>query len=246
LTTQQQTEALERLEIKGIDQALMFRVFYGFAALALLSLAILAGGHWLSRLISRGGYTEDITPREIVIGNNVLSVPSNAIRFESARRDGDADRLDLYLHWPDMKGYTAAARDDFNDVSGRKAILFLTFEPRLMALDMSERFDPIYRSLVVEPATPGENGLEFYGFKPDTGYAGEKLAVAKQAGKPPFVARCLTGAAAAQSLAPCERDVAVGDRLTLLYRFPENLLGSWRQLDEAVAQKAQHYLKTAN
>jgi hypothetical protein len=246
LTTRQQTEALEGLEIKGIDQALMFRVFYGFAALALLSLVILVAGHWLSRLISRGGYTEDTTPCEIVIGNNVLSVPSNAIRFASARRDGDADRLDLYLHWPDMKGYTAATRDDFNDVSGRKDVLFLTFQPRQMPLDMSGRFDPIYRLLIVDPGTPGENGLEFYAFKPDTGYAGEKLAVAKRPGKPPFVARCLAGAAAAQSLAPCERDVAVGDGLTLLYRFPENLLGSWRQLDEAVTQKARSYLKTAN
>jgi len=243
---QQQTEALEGLEIKGIDQVLMFRVFYGFAALALLSLAILVGGHWLSHVISTGGYTEDMTPHEIVIGNNVLSVPSNAIRFASARRDGDASRLDLYLHWPDMKGYTAAARADFNDVSGKKDILFLTFQPRQMPLDMSGRFDPIYRLLVVEPATPGENGLEFYAFKPDTGYAGEKLAVAKRPGKPPFVARCLIGSSGAQSLAPCERDVAVGDRLTLLYRFPENLLGSWPQLDNAVMQKARDYLKTAN
>ena len=224
----------------------MFRVFYGFAALTLLSLAIFAGGHWLSRLLSRGDYTEDPTPREIVIGNNVLSVPSNAIRFASARRDGEAARIDLYLHWPDMEGYTAAARDDFNDVSGRRDILFVTFEPQQMPLDMSERFDPIYRSLVAEPAKPGENGIEFYDFKPDTGYAGEKLAVAKRPGKLPFVARCLTGAAATQSLAPCERDIAVGDRLTLLYRFPESLLGSWRQLDEAVTRRARDYLKAAN
>jgi len=243
---QQQTEALEGLEIKGIDQALMFRVFYGFAAVALLSLIILAGGHWLSRVLSRGGYTEDTTPREVVIGNNVLSVPSNAIRFGSARRDGEADQLDLYLHWPDMKGYTAATRADFNDVGGKKDILFLTFEPRQMPLDMSARFDPIYRLLVVEPATSGENGLTFYTFKADTGYADEMLAVAKRPGKPPFVARCLTGVAAAQSLAPCERDIAVGDRLTLLYRFPENLLGSWRQLDEAVMQTARSYLTRAN
>ncbi|TAN09170.1 MAG: hypothetical protein EPN45_08020 [Rhizobiaceae bacterium] len=243
---QQQTEALEGLEIKGIDQALMFRVFYGFAALALLSLAILIAGHWLSRFLSNGDYTEDATLHEIVIGNNVLSVPSNAIRFSHARRDGEADRLDLYLHWPDMKGYTAATRDDFNDIGGRKAILFLTFEPRLMPLDMSGRFDPIYRTLIAEAGRPGENGLEFYDFKPDTGYAGEELAVAKRAGEQPFVARCLTGPSAAQSLAPCERDIAVGNRLTLLFRFPRNLLGSWQQLDKAVAQKASAYLKTAS
>lgn len=246
MATQQQTEALEGLEIKGIDQALMFRVFHVFAALALLSLVILIAGHWIGRIISQGAYTSDTTPREIVIGNNVLSVPSNAIRFANARRDGETDRLDLYLHWPDMKGYTAATRGDFNDTGSRKDILFLTFEPQFMSLDMSGRFDPIYRFLIVKPGSPGENGLEFHDFKPDTGYAGEKLAVAERPGKPPFVARCLTGPAAAQSLAPCERDIAVGDRLTLLYRFPQELLASWRQLDAAMARKAQEYLKTAD
>jgi hypothetical protein len=243
---QQQTEALEGLEIKGIDQALMFRVFYGFAAVALLSLVILIAGHWTGRLLSTGDYTDDTTLREIVVGNNVLSVPSNAIRFRHARHDGEANRLDLYLHWPDMKGYTAATRDDFNDAGGRRDILFLTFEPRLMPLDMSARFDPIYRTLIVEPGRPGENGLRLYNFKPDTGYAGEELAVAEQPGKPPFVARCLTGPSAAQSLAPCERDIAVGNKLTLLLRFPRSLLGSWPQLDKAVTQKAQAYLKTGN
>jgi hypothetical protein len=242
---QQQTEALEGLEIKGIDHALMFRVFHIFVALALFSLVILIGGHWIGHLISQGAYTSDTTAREIVIGNNVLSVPSNVIRFADARHDGETDRLDLYLHWPDMKGYTAATRVDFNAAGGRKDILFLTFEPQLMPLDMSGRFDPIYSFLIVKPGVPGDNGLEFYDFNQQTGYAGEKLAVAQRPGKPPFVARCLTGSAAAQSLAPCERDIAIGNRLTLLYRFPQELLGSWQQLDAAVAQKARSYLKTA-
>ncbi len=50
----------------------------------------------------------------MVIGNNVIAVPANIIRFEQARRDGIASRLDLYLRYPEMDGYSDAARDDFN------------------------------------------------------------------------------------------------------------------------------------
>jgi hypothetical protein len=49
---------------------------------------------------------------------------------------------------------------------------------------------------------------------------------------------------AAESMAPCERDIQVGNDLTLLYRFPRELLGKWQALDAAVTAKARHYLKT--
>ena len=92
----------------------MKRVFYAFAALALLSVAISLGGKWFGRSIAMAGYTDDTTVHEVVIGNNVIAVPANIIRFEQARRDGIASRLDLYLRYPEMDGYSEAARDDFN------------------------------------------------------------------------------------------------------------------------------------
>ena len=52
--------------------------------LALLSLLISVGGNWLGRSIALAGHTDDTTIHEIVIGNNVISVPANAIRFERA------------------------------------------------------------------------------------------------------------------------------------------------------------------
>ena len=52
------------------------------------------------------------------------------------------------------------------------------------------------------------------------------------------------GADAGQSLAPCERDLLVGERLSLTYRFPRQLLGDWRALDAAVAATAARILQT--
>ena len=191
----QQTVAV-RADAKPLDTDFIWRVFYVFAVLALLSVAISVGGKWLGKSIAMAGHTDDTTIHEIVIGNNVLSAPANAIRFERARRDGVADRLDLYLHWPDMRGYSEAVRNDFNDLDGVKRIMFVSFEERMMSRDMSGRLEPIYRSMIVTPGKSGPSAITFFGFTKKSGYMNELLAVAARPGKEPFVARCLSGPSA--------------------------------------------------
>ncbi|KUM28447.1 hypothetical protein AU467_11505 [Mesorhizobium loti] len=232
-------------EFEVVDSTFMKRVFYAFAALALLSVAISVGGKWLGRSIAMAGYSDDTTVRQVVMGNNVISVPANFIRFDQARRDGIASRLDLYLRYPEMDGYSTAARDDFNHTTTRK-IVFLSFEPRMMSRDMSGRFAPIYGALIVKPGTPGPGGTTLYGFTEKSGYLNEVLAVADRPGKDPFVARCLSGPSAEESLAPCERDIQVGDDLSLTYRFPRELLGNWQALDAAIATKVAGILKSGH
>jgi len=231
-------------DVRRIDQAFLLRTFYVFIVLAIASALIAAAGRWLGPSISMGGYTDDPALREIVIGNNVLSVPANAIRFPDARHDGVAARLDLYLRWPDLTGYSAAARNDFNATGGRKDILFLSFEPQTMSQDMSGRLQPIYRSLVVEPGRSEGNGITLYDFKPETGYLNEVLAVGRRAEGEPFVARCLTGSVGRESLAPCQRDVLTGNGLSLNYRFPSELLADWQALDAAIVAKAGSFIRT--
>ena len=235
----------ESPDFEVVNSTLMKRVFYIFAALALLSIAISVGGKWLGRSIAMAGYTDDATVRQIVLGNNLISVPANFIRFDQARRDGIASRLDLYLRYPEMDGYSTAARDDFNHATTRK-IIFLSFEPRMMSRDMSGRFAPIYSALIEKPGTPGPGGTTVYAFTEKSGYLNEVLAVAERPGKDPFVARCLSGPSAEESLAPCERDIQVGDDLSLTYRFPRELLANWPALDAAIAAKVAGILKTGH
>jgi hypothetical protein len=222
--------------------SLMTRVFYAFAALAVLSLGVSVGGKMLGRSVIMGGHTDDRTPRAIVIGDDVLHVPANMIRQEAARRDGSAERLDLYLRWPSLDGYTASTRDDFNHAGGRKAILFVSVEERSMSQDMSGRLLPIYDTLLRKPGAPAAAGLTAFDFKEGSGYANETLMVGPAAGEAPFAARCLSGASAAESLAPCERDIHVGTSLSLTYRFPAELLPRWRELEAAMRAKAGEFL----
>jgi hypothetical protein len=230
--------------VRPLDSTFMWRVFYVFGALALLSVAISVGGKWLGRSIVLAGHTDDTTIREIVIGNNIVAAPSNAIRFERDRRDGVADRLDLYLHWPDMRGYSVALRNDFNNVGGKRNVIFLSIEEQMMSRDMSGRFVPIYRQLIEQQGRLGPSGIVLFDFTEKSGYMNEVLAVAERRGAEPFVARCLTGPSAEESLAPCERDLLVGDGLSLTYRFPVELLADWEALDQAVVGKSLELIRS--
>lgn len=240
-----QAAATDSQEFTVIDSSLMMKVFYAFAAMALLSLAISLGGRWFGHSIAMAGYSDDKTIHEIVIGNNVIAVPANAIRFDRARHDGVASRLDLYLRYPSMDGYSDAARDDFNGRGPVKNIIFLSFEEKMMSRDMSGRFSPIYSALIAQPGSPGPGGTTLYDFKDKSGYLNEVLAVAQRPGQDPFVARCLSGSSAADSLAPCERDIQAGENLSLTYRFPQEFLADWQALDSAVALETARILKTA-
>lgn len=226
------------------DQKFMLRVLAAFTALALLSLGISVGGKWLGRTMSLAGHTDSARLHEIVIGNDVLVAPANAIRFERERRDGVAATLHLYLRWPDLTGYSAEARDEFNHVGGSRTIVFLSFEPRMMSRDMSGRLEPIYRSLIEQAGEAGPSGLTRYRFTEKSGYMNEVLVVSPHEGAGRFVARCLTGPTAAESLASCERDVHVGKDLTLSYRFPEHLLEEWRLLDAKIMALVGRMIRT--
>src|SRR5690606_28589325 len=92
----------------------MTRVFFAFAALAVLSLAISVGGKWLGRYIATVWHTEDMTRHSISIGDRSITIPANMTRYGEQRRDGEAVRVELYVQWPEMTGYTPADSDAFN------------------------------------------------------------------------------------------------------------------------------------
>ncbi len=224
-------------------QAFAFHTLLAFAALAILSLVVCLAGHWFGRTLSEGGHTSDTTRYRVTIGENVLTPPANTIRFKSERRDGPSETLHLYLHWPDMAGYSAETRDAFNNTLGRSSILFLTLTSQTMSRDMSGRFEPIYSQLIEDMSRQGPGGLAVHDFKPDSGYESETLVVGPAEQGKRFVARCLVGRLAEQSLAGCERDVAIGRALSLTYRFPRHLLKDWRALDAAVIEFAGSLLQ---
>ena len=221
------------------------KVLLVVAILAVVSLAISVGGRWLGRSIAMAGHTDDSTPRAIVIGKELLAIPANMIRFDGARRDGNTSKIDLYLRWPTMDGYSQEARDEFNHVDGARTILFVRIEERMMSRDMSGRLEPVYRSLI-GPARTGPAGLAVHTFTNRSGYGDELLVVGDEQNTRPFVMRCLSGNLARESVAPCERDIHIGSDLSLTYRMPAELAGSWREVEAAIRAAADRFLKVGD
>lgn len=221
------------------------RLFVIIGAIMALTLVIHLGGRAIGRSLSTGGHSTSTEIHKIIIDNNLLTIPENMIRFANQRRSGSHHRIDLYALYPQMSGYTSDTRAWFNDLAPDRRLVFISIDERQMSRDMSGRYAPIY-SVITEPT--GEtaiSGLSRRAFTPASGYSNEELLVGtEESGHPRFVARCLTGADAAMALSACERDIHIGDNLSLTYRFPRSMLGEWRALEAAVRRFAASTVAT--
>ena len=183
---------------KPLDSDFMWRVFYVFAALALLSVAISVGGKWLGKSIAMAGHTDDTTVHEIVIGNNVLSAPANAIRFERARRDGVADAARPLSALAGHATATARRRATISTMPDGVKRHHLPVVRG--AHDVARHERPLRADLPLADRHAGQartrRASRFFDFTEKSGYLNEVLAVAARPGKDPFVARCLSAARA--------------------------------------------------
>ncbi len=225
-----QPRAEEQFDV--VQSRFAMRLFALLAIIAALTLVIHFGGRAIGRSLSTGGHSASTEVHRIVIGNNVLSVPENMIRFVNQRRDGMHQRLDLYMLFPQMTGYAPERRDWFNDQAPDRRLVFVSIDESQMSRDMSGRYDPIY-SVITNPAgETAPSGLERHAFLASSGYSNEELLVGPaEPGGSRFVVRCLSGPDASLTLSACERDIHVGDHLSLTYRFPRSMLGEWRTLE---------------
>lgn len=225
-----------------VRQVTGLRLMFG-ASLALVAIAalVLAAAWIMGSALSRAGHSADRSLREVVIGNDVLSVPANVIRFPSQRRSGDAGRLDVYLRWPDLAGYSEAARDDFSSDAVNPSLLFLTIEPRSMTQDMTGRIGPIYSKFMNGPVLDATGGLKRRSIAGTGGFPGEELWY--EADNPyPYAARCMAPETAGG--APyCLRDIHIGRDLAVTYRFHQSLAAEWMAIEKAVRSEIKLWLR---
>lgn len=219
------------------------RLFFVFAGLAAISLLISLAERALGSHIALGGHSNAQTMHEIVIDNDVISVPENMIRLPEQRRDGVAERLDLYFSWPALAGYSEGERDVFNGTGAEASLIFLSFEERAMSRDMSGRFEPIYKFLIEGSGVGAPAGLTRHVLPAKAGYLNEILYVGPEEGGTRFVARC-SEEGVSDLVAACERDIQVGTNLSATLRFPQALLGQWRTLDAVTRPLLGSMLKT--
>jgi hypothetical protein len=222
---------------KGLP-SLAFRLLVAFGVLAALSVAILLAGKFYGRSLVHAGHTASTERFEILIANDVLSVPANMIRKKDQRRQGLATRLDLYAHWPTLSGFRDDLAAPFNDVDpATNSIVFVSLVARTTTHDMAGRFDPVYKNVLSGVARNAGHGLKSHALSQEHGYVNERLYYSTpdlRTGRR-FVARCQDPDASAElMLSPCETDIHVGETLSAQIRFPLRLLTEWQQLNVAI------------
>lgn len=218
-----------------VSDRLLVRLTLSVVLLIIITLAISIGGRWLGQRMALGGHSENETILSMTIGEDTLRIPENTIRFAEQRRSGPTERIDLYLTWPGMAGYSQEQRDSFDNIERSDLLLFLQISQSTMSKDMSGRLDPIYTQLFDgEPRSYG-NGLTLHHLKNTSGYGQEVLLTAERPGQPAFAVRCLLPSADERATGgDCQRDIHVGRDLTVLYRFSSSLLKDWDHIDAAV------------
>lgn len=215
-------------------------IFWTCAGLTLLTGAMLLTVHLFGAEIARAGFSTDPTARQIVIGNDVLDVPGNVIRFRAQRRSQSLQRLDLHYFWPEMTGYSDRLAAEFDQPRINPAILFVTIEPRMMTQDMTGRIEPIYSKFMEGPEVDAGHGLKRRKLSAAGGFASEELWYEAQSPYP-FAARCL-GSDDPLATPYCLRDFHAGQDLSVTYRFHRSLIGEWMALDRAIRSEVKAML----
>jgi hypothetical protein len=205
------------------------------SVLVVITAALSFAGRWFGEQLALGGNTTSTERFTVTIGIDRLDLSANTIRLPEARRSGPTERADLYLTWPDLDGYSDANSAQFKSTANPGALVFLQLSQATMSRDMSGRLEPIYRSLFEgEPVDFGA-GLLLHRFKGESGYAGEVMLTSMTSGSDTYAVRCILPAPDTPSTdADCQRDITIGNSLSVLYRFSSTLLPQWRTLDTAV------------
>lgn len=218
-----------------VSNRLLTRLTLGVAVLAALTVTISVAGRTLGERIALAGHTESLEQIDVIIGQDQIRLPANTIRFEDQRQTGRAERVDLYLTWPEMNGYTNAERSRFNDPSRPEGLIFLNLSQSTMSKDMSGRLAPIYSHLFEGRTEPGPAALTLRHLKANSGYGGEVLFTGIFPDGSDYAVRCMMPADDAQSTsADCQRDIHIGRDLSVLYRFSSRLLPQWQAMEARV------------
>lgn len=189
----------------------------------------------ISGNISHGGHSNSTVLHEIIIGNDVLNVTANMIRFPNQRFSGSSDRLDLYALWPLMSGYNNEHSSAFNAGEDSERIIFLSLERRSMSRDMAGRVARIYNQFFDGAAQPTAFGLMRQPLAESSGFVDEDLYL--EIGSPyPFATRCVRENSAIGK-PYCLRDIFMGRNLSLTYRFHKSLLPEWASMDQMIRKR---------
>lgn len=212
-------------------------------AIVLLSAAYIAErvAYWTRNWNSFEAFASVTGPVSIQVGQAGFNLPAEYIAMRRQRMaaqsgEGTLTALKLSMTWPDLQPVqsgTGLARYGFHD---QVLVVELEFNPGRES--MRARLDPFYRRLARGGELSGPGGLKILRLSA-RGAAGRDLIAYDPAEPGGFIARCRRAGSGSNAI--CHRAIVMSSGLELRYRFNQDLLQDWRQIDNAVIEKVMTF-----
>lgn len=231
-------------EMPLLSNGFLLKLTAFIGMLAVLTAAVTIAGKYYGDRLAMDGHTVSREVFHILVGQDVLALPANMIRFENQRHTGQAESASVYLSWPELDGYTLQADQRFSDPSGSQDLVFIDFSQSVMSRDMSGRLEPIYKKLFRGEPGQGPAGLIIHHLDAKSGFGNEVILTGMTSTGGLYVVRCMLPKSPAQATtADCQRDIHIGRDLTMLYRFSSTLLPQWEALDARLIAFAGRHIQ---
>ncbi|HEX3652664.1 MAG TPA: hypothetical protein VHU18_07565 [Rhizomicrobium sp.] len=170
---------------------------------------------------------------ELSVGGVNFTIPSNYIRYRSARKGGPQKQVALFAMLPDFRGYTDADAQIFSSNAADSPIVYILLHDEGLKLSEQDRFQRIYLGYIIDPhGHRGPFGLTQYVFRDDSGYRGEDLFVGRF-GTRMVVLRCVRMSDSVSSPS-CLRETRLAHHAGVSYRFKRAQLSRWREVASGV------------
>jgi hypothetical protein len=204
-------------------------VFLVTAALSALVLLYYLAPPPSSFIEEHPSFTARTDPIALSVNELKFNIPANYIVYASTRQGGARKDVALAAKLPDFHGYSEWYASTFTDNGPDSPVVYLLIGEDRLNMSEAQRLQRIYLSYTVDTAgKPAPFGLTQYTFRDDSGYRGDDLFVG-QTTKGPVVLLCVRFSADVPSPS-CLRDVRLGHRVALNYRFKRTHLARWHEI----------------
>src|SRR5690242_4040664 len=93
-------------ELPLLSNGFLLKLTAFIGVLAVLTAAVTIAGKYYGDRLALDGHTVSREVFHSLVGQDVLVLPANMIRFEDQRRTGRAESVSVHLSWPELDGYT--------------------------------------------------------------------------------------------------------------------------------------------
>lgn len=179
--------------------------------------------------------------RGLTVGDVTMEVPRPYLAEVEGGMFGPVRRFSLRLPWP-YKPQRPVTDDMAGDLT---RILAIDVTPGIPSAPARERLSRIYPVYFDGEGEDVGDGLTRYGFRSGTPYQDTVLYVAEPEGsaEPVLISCTVQGESDVPPL--CERRIDLSDRTVVTYRFHEDHVGDWREIEATVRELLREYRAAA-